>query len=494
MPLMTDREDLSMKYNLFVLQIDCTTSYVGYYDAMMIGRTEELAVLHKAWRKAQSGSAQMAVVWGRRRVGKTFLISSFTAGLPCVFFTATRNLGEREQLDRLFEAGKRSLGARMDLAGGGFLSLDAALRFYFQVSVSSPLVLVMDEVPRLGKSVESLGDVFAAVWDQRPADAKLFLVLCGSAVSAMRDLLGPNGGLYRRADPELRIDPLDPWSASKLLGPHVDGETVIQAYATCGGYPLHLAAWDTRRSVAQNVFALAGSPGSLLLRDALDIMFEDLDFRSGYERVLGTMALGPTRRSKIASRAQQRIDQTLKQLQRSGYVSAERPIGAPVTADPLYRITDPYLRFWFSVLRVEADLIDGGQGHVVLKRVAPLLETHVQSVFEDVARMHAVREIAAQRLPECVIGRWWKDEVLEADVVGLTSNNQLALLGEAKWQTKSFSLRQLAELRAKAPAIAQPRARCQFAVWARRGAAGAVRAFPDVRTYSPDQMFGADRR
>jgi AAA+ ATPase superfamily predicted ATPase len=456
---------------------------------MMVGRTDELAALQKAWRRAKGGVAQMAVVWGRRRVGKTFLLASFTASLPCVFFTATRNFGEREQLDRLFEAGKRALGARMDLAGGGFSSLDSALRFFFQLSVETPFVLVIDEAPRLKSSLDGLGDVFAAVWDQRPSNARLLLVVCGSAVSAMRDLLGPQGGLYRRADPELRIDPLDPWAAAMLLGPAADGETVIQAYATCGGYPLHLAAWDSGKSVAQNIHTLAGTPGGLLLRDALDIMFEDLDFRSGYERVLGTMAHGPARRSKIAGRAQQRIDQTLKQLQRSGYVSAERPIGALETADPLYRMTDPYLRFWFSVLRAEADLIDGGQGVPVLKRVAAQLDAHVQSVFEEIARMHAIREVAEERLPECVIGRWWKDEVLEADVVGLNRKDQTVLVGEAKWQTKAFSLHQLAELRAKVPAIGKRAPQCQLAVWARRGSADAVQAYPDVRSYTPRQMF-----
>jgi uncharacterized protein len=462
---------------------------------MLYGREPDLEALTQAWQRAKGGTPQLAVVWGRRRVGKTYLLTTFAEGLPCVFFTATRNLGESEQLERLFEAGRRALGSLMDLAGGGFASLDAALRFFMQLSIKHPLILVIDEAPRLRTSTEGLGDVFAAVWDQKPRDAKILLVVCGSAVAAMRDLIGPQGGLYRRAAPELRIDPLDPWAATELLGPELDGESLVQAYAVCGGYPLHLAAWNAKKSVAHNVHELAGKPGSLLLRDALDIMFEDLDFRSGYERVLGTMAHGPARRSKIAGRAQQRIDQTLKQLQRSGYVTSERPIGAPETADPLYRMQDPYLRFWFSVLRADADLIDGGQGTVVLKRTAPQLEAHIQAVFEEIARMHAVREVARGALPECVLGRWWKDEELEVDVVGLGSKGRAVLIGEAKWQAKPFSLSQLATLRHKAArmdaARQTPPGNSQFAIWARHGTTEEVRAFPDVTTYSPKEMFDA---
>jgi hypothetical protein len=92
----------------------------------------------------------------------------------------------------------------------------------------------------------------------------------------------------------------------------------------------------------------------LLLRDALDILSEDLDWRGGYERVLAALGAGTRRRSRIASRAQQRIDYTLDRLRRAGYVHAVRPHGAPATADPLYEISDPYLAFWFAVLRDDA--------------------------------------------------------------------------------------------------------------------------------------------
>jgi uncharacterized protein len=455
---------------------------------MMIGRTVELESLRKAWKRSKAGTPQMAVVWGRRRVGKTFLLASFAEGLPCVFFTATRNFGEQEQLDRLYEAGKRALGERMNLAGGRFQSLDAALRFFLQLSVEMPMVLIIDEAPRLKTSIDGFGDIIAAVWDQKPSNARLLLVLCGSAVAAMRDLIGPDGGLYRRADPELRIDPLDPWASAQLLGPS-DPESLLQAYACCGGYPLHLAAWDNRKPVTHNLQELAGKPGALLLRDALDIMFEDLDFRSGYERVLGTMANGPARRSKIAGRAQQRIDQTLKQLQRSGYVLAERPVGAPETADPLYRLTDPYLRFWFSVLRAEADLIDGGQGQAALLRVQPQVDAHIQAVFEDVARLHAVREVVAGRLPECVVGRWWKDEQLELDVVGIDRKNRAVLIGEVKWQGKAFSSAQLSAFRQKVAAMHALHSEYQLAIWARKGAVAEVHTFPDVKVYTPKDMF-----
>ena len=125
---------------------------------------------------------------------------------------------------------------------------------------------------------------------------------------------------------------------------------------------------DTARSTPENLHELAFTPGGLLLRDALDILSEDLDWRGGYERVLVALGANTHRRSRIASRAQQRIDYPLDRLRRAGYVQAVRPHGGAASADPLYEISDPYLAFWFAVLRDDADLVEGGQGAAVQAR------------------------------------------------------------------------------------------------------------------------------
>jgi uncharacterized protein len=454
---------------------------------MIHGRARELSELQSAWEQARTGEPQMAVVWGRRRVGKTFLLSTFTEQLPCVFFTATRNDTETDQMARLYQASERALGADVDLAGGGFQNFESALRFFFRIAQNRPLVVVLDEAPRLGAARSDFGDVLAATWDQKPTNCQLLLIICGSAVSSMRKLIGPEGGLYRRAKPELRVEPFDPWEAASFLG-NPDGESVVHAYAACGGYPLHLKEWQPENPVEVNLARLAGQPNSVLLRDALDIMFEDLDFRSGYERVLATMANGPVRRSKIASRAQQRIDSTLTQLQRSGYVSAERPLGSPTSADPLYRLTDPYIRFWFSVLRSDAELIDGGQGGVVLKRAQPRWEAHVQSVFEEIARLHAIRAVASGDLPEAIIGRWWLDETVEIDVLGLNSAKQAVLVGEAKWQERPVTSTQVERLRRAALQRGQLDDDITYGVWSRKGLAASTND-ATLRVFTPDTMF-----
>ena len=171
-----------------------------------------------------------------------------------------------------------------------------------------------------------------------------------------------------------------------------------------------------------NLRRLAYQSAGLLVRDALDIIGEDLDWRGGYERVLAAMAFGARRRFRIAGRAQQRIDYALERLRRAGYVRRTVPVGS-ITADPLYEIADIYLAFWFGVLRDDVDLIERGQGAAVRQRTAARLDQHVARVFESACRDHAALLAQEGELAsDMIIGRWWRDETVEIDVLGITGD------------------------------------------------------------------------
>ena len=238
-----------------------------------------------------------------------------------------------------------------------------------------------------------------------------------------------------------------------------------------------------------NLRELAFTPGGLLLRDAPDILSEDLDWRGGYERVLTAMAGGARRRSRIAGRAQQRIDYTLDRLRRAGYVIAVRPIGEGGSPDPLYEIADDYLAFWFAVLRDDVDFIEGARGAAIQRRTAGRWQTHIARVFEAQARAHAQRLVTTGRLPDdSIVGRWWRDEIVEIDVLAL-SGDRPVLVGECRWQAKLLTERDLSELRRKAAHLPGPHSDITYALWSRGGTTPAVRQHPDVLTFTPADLL-----
>jgi len=450
----------------------------------LIGRDQELADLAGAWALASSGVPQLAVVWGRRRVGKTFLLTHFAAAKRAVYFTATRQDSNERQLARLTDRIREQLGGEVDdLLSAPFQDWESALRFLVRLAESAPLLVVIDEAPRLLASQPDFADLVSAVWENRVREQQVMLVLTGSAVSVMEQMLGAQGGLHRRAALELRLDPFAVREARAFL-PDIPAADFLTAYAVCGGYPLHLDQWDQAADVEANVRHLAYEPTGILVRDAMDIIGEDLDWRGGYERVLAAIGFGARRRSRIAGRAQQRIDYTLERLRRAGYVRRATPVGS-VAADPLYEIADTYLAFWFGVLRDDADLIEGGQGAAVRRRTAPRLDQHRARVFESACRDHAARLVRDGEFPgDMIIGRWWRDEITEIDVLGI-SGDRTALLGECRWQTAPLTSRDVLELQRKVTFVPEPADDIRLLFWTRSGAAEP--GFP-ARAYSIEDV------
>jgi len=154
-----------------------------------------------------------------------------------------------------------------------------------------------------------------------------------------------------------------------------------------------------------------------------------------------------------------RIDYTLDRLRRAGYIQAVRALGTHGSSDPLYEIMDDYLAYWFA------------------------------RVFAAGARAHAQRLVTTGALPDDTItGRWWLDETVEIDVLGLSGDHPV-LVGEARWQTRPLSSRDLTELRRRAAHLPPPGpAGLIFAFWSRGGVDDTLLAHPDVRAFTADDL------
>ena len=126
----------------------------------------------------------------------------------------------------------------------------------------------------------------------------------------------------------LALAPVDLIAAREFL-PDLPAADLLQAYAACGGYPLHLRQWDARRSTQDNLRRLAFTPGGVLLEDADGILREELSPTGGYAQILAAIGRGRTRFSHIAGDVGQRIDHALAVLIRTGFVAKVLPVGAP---------------------------------------------------------------------------------------------------------------------------------------------------------------------
>lgn len=445
----------------------------------LIDRYDEQLKLQAAWGKAQDGHPQLVVLSGRRRVGKTFLLHHFAQPHRQVVHTMTKDSSQAQELNRLTASVAETLGQQtLAQFGGVFQSWEHALGFFAGAGTDTPLLVVLDELPYALAASPELPSLIQIAWDRLVLENrhKLMLVLTGSAVGVMEKLVGAESPLLGRATQNLKMAPVNLRAAADFL-PTLDPISLIEAYAACGGYPLHLKRWDPTITTGENLRQLAFSPGGLLLEDAPSVIAEELPSQGGYRRVLNAVGAGHTRYGAIKNAADQRIEEPLRLLERTGLIERQTPLGAPRRSKPLYQITDPYLRFWHAILSPNYGSIEGGQGEAVLRRSTSAWTSHVASVFEEECRRHAIRLVAMKVMKEdMLIGRWWshKGQPCEVDVMGMVDST-VALVGEAKWHKQPIGDKELGHLKAKLPLLPGKPTNPLLALWGSNGLHDSVR-------------------
>lgn len=115
-------------------------------------------------------------------------------------------------------------------------------------------------------------------------------------------------------------------------------------------------------------------------------------------------------------------------------------------------------------------------------------QVHLGRVFEEAAREHAVRLVASGDLPaRMTIGRWWRDELAEIGVLGLL-DERTRLVGEARWQSRPLTRRDLQASRAKLSYLPEPHRDLELAFWSRGGADAALSGEAGIRLFTCDDM------
>lgn len=439
--------------------------------ATFVNREDELARLEGWWTRARKGS--IGLVWGRRRVGKTLLVQRFAEGKRAVFHTAAGRPLE-DELTHLSRAAAPVLaGGLRDLAARPFADWEDALETFAAAAQSEPLLLVLDEFPTLVDVAPDLENRVRAFWDRARTQAKLRILLLGSALRTMERIQTERAPLYGRIDLSLLVHPFRPHEAALMLRRLTPADRAL-VYGLVGGVPLYLEWWDQRASLRDNLLRLVCTPGGQLLTEGELVLASELDLPDLGRRIVYAIATGRTKFSEIQQVV--RTDPT-RTLDRLGQLRIVEKV-VPVTADPrrartnFYRIADNLLAFWLGLVdryRVE---IDRGLGRSVLPVLASDLDDHLGERYEEAFRLHLRRLADAGALGEGIVavGPFWADQPhqVEIDAVVLGGRaREAVLIGESKWARSEDAGRLCRVLAAKAQALPNRAADLRYAVCAR---------------------------
>jgi len=210
---------------------------------MFIGRERELRALNRLYA---SDHFEFAVIYGRRRVGKTALISHFIQDKRAVYFMGVES-NTKQNLENLtqsileFQSGMT--------ASASFASFQAALEYVFQLAMNERIVLAIDEYPYVARSNKSLASTLQMLIDKYKETSQLMLILCGSSVSYMEDnVLAYKAPLYGRRTAQIKLEPFD-FSEVCHYFTNLSDEDKALVYGVVGGTPQYLLHMDDRVSM-----------------------------------------------------------------------------------------------------------------------------------------------------------------------------------------------------------------------------------------------------
>ncbi|HNZ04091.1 MAG TPA: ATP-binding protein [Myxococcota bacterium] len=439
-------------------------------------RIEELKFL-----EGQTGSdrAAMIVLYGRRRTGKTSLLRHFAQDRRSLFFVADQT-SVSDQLAAFSRVALAALG-EPGLEGTVFSSWEAALRFVGSRAVAEPLFMVLDEFGYLCASDPSLPSVLQRLWDSGLKDSRLHIVLCGSYVSFMeREVLGAKNPLYGRRTGEWLVQPFRFRGATAFF-PGYSPDDQVAAYGILGGIPAYLERFSPTLTIRDNILAEILSKGAPLYSEPRFLLMEELRDPHVYYSVCHAVAFGRTTPNEIAQAAgladrsvAGRYMDTLREmrvLERMTPVTERNP---ERTRRGRYRLCDPFFRFWFRFVLPNRSALEAGDPIQVMdSRVAPYLDQHVSSAFEDICRQHVEDMNRSGVLPARYdrVGSWWRSDA-EVDVVAVADEGAL-LMGECKWSINPVGTDVLDLLISRRDAVVSdlpqaPRI-VTYAIWSRSG-------------------------
>lgn len=401
-------------------------------------RERELAELDRAWG---SGRPELLLALGRRRAGKSFLLTRYLRSRKGFYYQATRSTS-REQLRSLSEA----VGGEYPESGlsysAGLRSWDTFFEFVIKKAGQRPFLLVLDETSYLLEVVRGFGTILQKQWDHGLQGTQIKLVLSGSYISAMNRLTAADQPLYGRRTGKLHFAPFNYAHAAAFV-PQYSPRDRLSAYGIFGGLPGQLALIDPRRSLADNVADHLLSPSGRLSDEGAHLFDAFLRDAGVHYSIVRAIAHGEHRWSKITSRVGKEsasLSRPLEWLQGMEVVTRVIPVTDTPPGHPkrvAYRLADPYMAFWHrfvAALRATGAVDALPPRELWARHVEPHLPEYMGPVFENACRTFVSlgKHPRLPFLPDRV-GEWWTDDGQDQiDVVALGPGGQV-LLGECKW-------------------------------------------------------------
>ena len=410
---------------------------------MFIGRENELKNLNRLFA---SDKFEFAVIYGRRRIGKTAIINEFTKDKPSICFTGVET-NEKQNLENFSKCILEFVTQKS--TNTSFASFQAALEFVFDLAKEKRIVMVIDEYPYVARASRSLASTLQLLIDKYKDTSKLFLILCGSSMSYMEDqVLAYKAPLYGRRTAQFKIPPFEFQEACKYFN-YLSPEDKALAYGIIGGTPQYLLQLNDKLSIEDNIKNTFLNPASSIYEEPQNLLKQEVREPAIYNAIIASIATGHSKMSEISTKVGEDTSVCatyIKNLISLGIIKKETPFGEDSSRKTIYSIEDNMFRFWYRFVPENTSIISRGATDLAYNRIKPHLSDYMGNVFEDICKQYLWSLLL---MGKCAInftdiGRWWGTnpktrQQVEIDLIG-TADKSTALFAECKWTNEKVDL------------------------------------------------------
>jgi AAA+ ATPase superfamily predicted ATPase len=456
-----------------------------------VNRTDELTRLRTLF---DSPDAELAVVYGRRRLGKTRLVKQALEDYDGTVFYQARQKTRTLQLEQF-----------VDAAADVFPGIERIRKDWeplFEFLADRDAIVVLDEFPYLIEQDNSLPSVLQALFDHEFDGSAVTFVLVGSSISMMEEaaLLG-DSPLYGRSSLKLDVRQLSFDATTKFLPDGATAEEAVRAWSVFGGVPYYLEELDPTVSFGENIQRTVLTRHGSLHDEPEYVLRMKLQEPTRYFSILEAIAGGATGRNEIAGATGIEYNQLstyLDRLTRLRLVERHVPVTERQERSKRsrYRLRDPFFRFWFRFLYGNPDRYDEFGDGAYERLIEPEMPDFVAPAFENLC-CRALWTLYDE-FPIVAVGQWWYQDH-EVDVVGLTDEDVL-IAGECKYRTSPTDFSALSSLENHVDELRwTPRGggerTCEYTLFSRSGFTDSVREAAaersDLRLFTLSDVVGA---
>ena len=420
---------------------------------MFIGRKKELQFLNERY---ESNKAELIVLYGRRRIGKTETLKEFCKDKPTIFYSC-KECTDNEQLQSFSQIIlQKNIPAAKYIES--FTNWEQLFKSILEINSHKKKLLIIDEFPYMVKNNKKIPSILQNLWDNVLKEENVMIILCGSSMSFIeKEILAEKNPLYGRATGIYKMKPMDFYDAIKFF-PKYSLEDKIYAYSILGGIPHYLKEFDENKSIKQNIQDNILKKGCILYNEVNFMLHQELRETTMYNTIIEAIALGNTKLNDIYLKTnieKTKIIAYIYNLIELGIIEREFSIDDKIKEKAnnqrgLYKITDSFFKFWYAYVFPNTSALELGDTKGVYDLyIKDTLNHFTANSFENICIEYLNKENINGTLPLRfkTIGRWWDNNNNEIDIYA--TDGKSLLLGECKFKNSMVTIADYNDLKSK---------------------------------------------